>query len=323
MKDARRHQVSPNMRHMNASEQQPKTTRRSHRAAAGRKPVGRRIVKLGKREIVTEGIARPIFDDLFHHFMTVSWLRLFATLAVFFLTFDLLFGLLYYLVPGCIANLNPPGFAGAFFFSVETLATVGYGEMHPQTFYGHALAMIEIFVGLMSLALITGLMFARFSRPRARFLFTRNAVVRLISGRPTLLFRAANERQNVVQDASAQLHMLRDETTEEGYRIRRILDLPLLRSQHPAFALGWTIMHVIDDASPLNGETAESLATGRTVFVLSVNGTDENTGQMLMARSEYSCDDIRWNATFQDILEQAPDGTTHVDYGKFHDIDPL
>jgi inward rectifier potassium channel len=308
---------------MSASKHQSKSPRHSQKASTARKPVGRRIVKLGTREIVTEGIVRPIFHDLFHHFMTVSWPRLFATIAAFFLIFDLLFGFLYYLVPGCIANLNPPGFAGDFFFSVETLATVGYGEMHPQTFYGHSVAMIEIFVGLMSLALITGLMFARFSRPRARFLFTRNGVVRPIAGKSTLVFRAANERQNVVQDASARLHMLRDEITEEGYRIRRIIDLPLLRSQHPMFALGWTIMHVIDDASALSAETAESLSNTRAVFVLTVSGTDENTGQVLMARGEYSCDDIRWNATFHDILEKAPDGTIHVDYGKFHDIDPL
>jgi inward rectifier potassium channel len=295
----------------------------SYSRKAQRKPVGRRIVKLGNREVVTEGIVTPIFNDLFHHFMTVSWPRLFTTLGAFFLTFDLLFGFLYYLVPGCIANLNPPGFAGDFFFSVETLATVGYGDMHPATFYGHLIAMIEIFVGLMSLALITGLMFARFSRPRARFLFTKNAVVRPIGGKPTLIFRAANERQNIVQDASAQLRMLRDEVTEEGFRIRRIVDLPLLRSQHPMFTLGWTIMHVIDDASPLSSETAESLSTSRAAFILSLSGTDENTGQMLMARGEYSCDDIKWNATFRDILERAPDGTTHVDYGKFHDIEPL
>jgi inward rectifier potassium channel len=287
------------------------------------KTVGRRIVKLGSREIVTEGIVRPLFHDLFHHFMTVSWPRLFATLATFFLVFDLLFGFLYYLVPGCIANLNPPGFAGDFFFSVETLATVGYGEMHPETFYGHSVAMIEIFVGLMSLALITGLMFARFSRPRALFLFTKNGVVRPIAGKKTLIFRAANERQNVVQDASARLRMLRDDVTEEGFRIRRIADLPLLRSEHPMFALGWTIMHVIDEASPLSFETAESLARSRAVFVLSLSGTDENTGQTLMARAEYPCADIRWNSTFLDILEEAPDGSLHVDYGRFHDTEPL
>jgi inward rectifier potassium channel len=99
--------------------------------------------------------------------------------------------------------------------------------------------------------------------------------------------------------------------------------LPLLRSQHPMFTLGWTIMHVIDDESPLSTETAESLSNSKAVFVLSLSGTDENTGQTLMARSEYSCADIRWNATFRDILEEAPDGSIHVDYGKFHDIEPL
>jgi len=297
----------------------PPKSRRHHSASS----VVRRIDRVTAREVITHGIVRPIFHDLFHHFMTVSWPRLFGTLAAFFIVFDLLFGLLYYLVPGCIANLNPAGFAGDFFFSVETLATVGYGEMHPETFYGHSVAMIEIFVGLMSLALITGLMFARFSRPQARFLFTKNGVVRPVAGKPTLIFRAANERQNVVQEASARLRMLRDEITEEGYRIRRIIDLPLLRSQHPMFALGWTIMHVIDDASPLRSETAESLSNSKTAFILSLSGTDENTGQTLMARSEYSSADIRWHATFHDILEDGPDGTIHVDYTKFHDIEPL
>jgi inward rectifier potassium channel len=307
---------------MSASKHGPKSPP-DQRAAAARKPLGRRVIKLGTRKIVTEGIVRPLFHDLFHHFMTVSWPRLFATLAAFFLVFDVLFGLLYFLVPGCIANLSPPGFAGDFFFSVETLATVGYGDMHPQTFYGHSVAMIEIFVGLMSLALITGLMFARFSRPRARFLFSRNAVVRPIDGKLTLLFRTANERQNVVQDASARLSLLRDDVTVEGYRIRRIVDLPLLRSQFPLFALGWTIMHVIDDKSPLRGETPESLLNSQTVFVLSLSGTDENTGQTLMARGEYASADIRWNSTFHDILEQAPDGTLHIDYSRFHDTEPL
>jgi inward rectifier potassium channel len=261
--------------------------------------------------------------DLFHHFMTVSWPRLFATLATFFLCFDLVFGLLYHLLPGCIANVNPPGFAGDFFFSVETFATVGYGDMHPQTFYGHAVAMIEIFVGLMSLALITGLMFARFSRPQARFAFARNAVVRPIAGKRTLLFRTANERRNVIQDASARLHMLRDELTEEGFRIRRIVDVPLLRSQHPMFVLGWTIMHVIDHASPLSCESAESLLNSNAAFVLTLSGTDENTRQVLMARAEYSSADIRWNATFHDILEEAEDGKLHLYFSRFNEVEPL
>jgi inward rectifier potassium channel len=282
-----------------------------------------RRVKIGAREIITRGISRVVLHDLFHYFMTISWPQVFATIIGFFLIFDVLFGLLYHLVPGCIANLNPPGFAGAFFFSVETFATVGYGDMHPQTLYGHVVAMCEIFTGLMSLAFITGIMFARFSRPRARFLFSRNIVVRPLDGKLTMIIRAANLRQNVVQEASAQLRMLRDELTEENFRIRRVIDLPLVRSQHPMFVLGWTIMHVIDDSSPLVSETAESLHESAAGFVLSVSGTDETTGQVLMARAEYSSEDIRWNSAFHDIIEEAEDGTLHLDYSKFHDVEPL
>jgi inward rectifier potassium channel len=282
-----------------------------------------RRIRLGEREIITEGMHRAVFSDLFHYFMTVSWPQLFATFAAFFLSFDMLFGFLYYLAPGCIANLNPPGFAGAFFFSVETLATVGYGDMHPQTVYGHSVAMVEIFVGLMSLALITGLMFARFSRPRARIVFTKNIVVRPLDGCATLMIRSANLRQNVVQDASAHLYMLRDEVTQEGFQIRRVIDLPLIRSQHPMFVLGWTVMHPIDESSPLIEETAESLAVSGSAFVLCISGNDQSTGQMLTARAEYSHRDIRWDATFRDILEVAPDGTLHLDYTKFHELDSL
>jgi len=293
------------------------------KSTAGQNPVNVRRVKIGQREILTEGIRRVVIQDLFHHFMTITWPQLFATFAAFFLGFDTLFGFLYFLVPGCIANLNPPGFAGAFFFSVETLATVGYGDMHPQTLYGHTVAMIEIFVGLMSLALITGLMFTRFSRPRARFLFSKNLVVRPINHRRTLILRAANLRLNVVQDASARLYMTRNEVTPEGFRIRRVIDLPLLRSTQPMFNLGWTIMHVLDESSPLFLETADSLRKSEAGFVLNMSGTDDSTGQTLTTRAEYSERDIRWNATFRDILQEDAEGRLHIDYAKFDEVEPL
>lgn len=288
-----------------------------------RRPPGQRPIKIGARIILAQGLAGGGLQDLFHYFMTVSWPQLFATFGAFFLAFDLLFGFLYHLAPNCIANLNPPGFAGAFFFSVETLATVGYGDMHPQTFYGHSVAMLEIFVGLMSLALITGIMFARFSRPRARFLFSTLGVVRPVDGKRTLMFRAANARLNVVQDASAQLRMLRDDVTAEGLRLRRVVDLPLLRSQHPMFVLGWTIMHIIDEQSPLYGMDEGSLREAGAAFVLTVSGTDEHTGQVLMARAEYSYMDVRWNHAFVDMLEEGEDGTLRMDYAKFNDVASL
>jgi inward rectifier potassium channel len=148
-------------------------------------------------------------------------------------------------------------------------------------------------------------------------------VVRPIDGKSTLVVRAANLRQNVVQDASAQLRMMRDESSQENFRIRRVIDLSLVRSTHPMFMIGWTIMHVIDGASPLAGETAESLQQCKASFVLSLTGTDETTGQTLMSRAEYTYADIRWNMAFRDILEVSVDGSLHIDYAKFDDIVPL
>jgi len=147
--------------------------------------------------------------------------------------------------------------------------------------------------------------------------------VRPIDGQLTLMFRAANARLNVVQEASAQLRMMRDEITVEGFKIRRITDLALVRSQHPMFFLGWNIMHVIDASSPLQSETPESLGRSNAMFILTVGGTDDTTGQVLMARAEYVGEDIRWNHSYRDILERAPDGTLHIDYGKFHDVEPF
>ncbi len=298
-------------------------TTRTPRARHGahREP-WRRLV-LSNRTIVTHGLERRIWLDLYHYFMTVSWPRLFLTFGGFFFSFNMVFALLYFLVPGCIANRNPDGFWGDFFFSVETLATVGYGDMHPQTLFGHIVAGVEIFVGMMSIALMTGAMFARFSRPQARFLFAKVAVVRPMDGQTTLMLRAANARQNIVMEASAQLRLVRDSVTSEGYRIRRIHDLPLVRNQHPVFLLGWNVMHAIDETSPLKGETGETLARDNAIFLLTLSGTDETTGQVLMARHEYTSADIRWHHTFRDTLRVGEDGVPHFEYAHFHVTDPL
>jgi inward rectifier potassium channel len=195
--------------------------------------------------------------------------------------------------------------------------------MHPQSLATHAVSSVEIFLGIMSVALTTGAMFARFSRPRARFLFARTGIVRPIEGRPTLMFRAANARQNIIMEADARLRLMRDHVTPEGYRIRRIEDLPLVRSQHPVFLLGWNLMHVIDGASPLVGEDAQTLAAARAVFLLSLSGTDETTGQVLMARTEYGSGDVHWNHAYRDVLRTDAKGVEHLDYEHFHHVEPL
>ena len=284
---------------------------------------GRLIGSASGRQFITHGMRRRLLLDLYHLFMTVSWPVIFASFGAFFFLFNLLFAAVYSFQANDIANLDPAGYWGRFFFSVETLATVGYGDMHPQTAFAHIVAAIEIFVGLMSLALITGMMFARFSKPTARFVFARNAVVRPMNGALTLMLRAANARQNIVMEASAQLRLLRDEVTPEGVRFRRIQDLALTRNRHPVFLFGWTLLHVIDAASPLAGETMESLSAARAFLLLTVIGTDETTGQSLMARQEYPASAVRWNYTYVDILSTDGDGIDHFDYTRFDDIESL
>lgn len=184
----------------------------------------------------------------------VRWPTFFAVLALLFLLLNTLFATLYMLGAAPIANHFPEGFGGAFFFSVETLATVGYGDMHPQTVYVHWIATLEIFVGISSIALATGLIFARFSRPDAKIIFARYAIVRPLEGQMTLMVRAANGRQNVIAEARARLRILRQETTVEGYMLRKLHDLTLVRDQHPVFKLGWSLMHFIDESSPCSAK---------------------------------------------------------------------
>jgi inward rectifier potassium channel len=283
----------------------------------------RRPVVIGDRRVFTQGLPRRFWQDLYHLSMTIGWPAVFAALAAFFFTLNLLFASLYSLQAGSIANLNPPGFWGAFFFSIETSATVGFGDMHPQTIYGHAVASLEIFCSIVSIALITGVMFARFSRPRARILFAQPAVVRPLDGQPTLMLRAANARQNVIVEATAHLRLLRNEVTSEGFKLRRLLDLALVRDHNPIFLLGWTLMHVIDETSPLAGETHDSLTREDGMLILTMTGTDETTGQDVTARTVYPAKSLHWNHAFRDILSTDEDGVDLVDYSQFDQVVPL
>lgn len=244
---------------------------------------GRKIWS-GTRPVIAYGMPPLGWRDFYHRALTVSWPVFFLSLAVLFLLLNGGFATLYLLGHAPIANQSPAGFGGAFFFSVETLATVGYGDMHPQTVYAHLVATLEIFVGMSGIALATGLVFARFSRPQAKILFARYAIVRPLNGRMTLMVRAANARQNVIAEAQAKLRLMRVEGTHEGYSLRKIHDLPLVRNEHPIFLLGWNLMHVIDESSALFGETPESLAAREASLLITIEGSDETTAQVMQAR---------------------------------------
>ena len=298
-------------------------------AACQAEPPGRaarrgapRKLRLGSREVLVYGMPVRTWGDFYHSALTMRWPTFFASLAGVFMLLNGVFACLYLLGTAPIAHQYPDGFLGAFFFSVETLATVGYGDMHPQTIYAHIVATFEIFVGMSGVALATGLVFARFSRPRAMIMFARNVVVHPIEGRMTLMVRAANARQNVIAEAGAKLRLIRIETSSDGYRLRRIHDLKLVRDQHPLFTLGWNLMHVIDESSPLYGVTPEMLASQHATLHVVIEGSDESTAQIMQARYSWSDRHIRWQHRYVDLMSDA-DGVSTMDYTHFHDVVPF
>jgi inward rectifier potassium channel len=280
------------------------------------------VVKVGPREVETRGLKQGFWTDLYHRSMTVQWPIFFGSATLIFVLLNAAFAFFYFLGDEPVANVTGNSPLDLFYFSIETLATVGYGDMHPQTSYGHAVATAEIFTGMCFLAVMTGLIFARFSRPRARFIFAEHPVVTVRDGRPTLMIRMANARHNAISRATARLWLIRVERTLEGDQLRRFYELLLDRHEHPMFVLSWTLLHTIDKASPLHGATAANLAAADAALVLTVSGVDDSSAQQLHARRIYSADDIRWQHRYRDISSISPDGRFMLDYTKFHDVMP-
>lgn len=272
------------------------------------------------RQVTLLGVRKYDFSDFYHLILTLSWPQFFTVVFLFYLAVNSLFALAFLANPDSITNARPGSFTDALFFSIETLATVGYGHMYPQTMYGHTLASIEILVGIMIFAVVTGLAFARFSRPTARVIFSRNVVIDSFNGQPTLMLRAANRRKNQILEASASVSFVRDETTSEGQPFRRFYDLPLVRSRSPAFALTWTIMHTIDGSSPLHGMTQEALHDCTANLAVTITGLDETIAQPVHARHDYKALEILLGHRFVDLFVVGPDGDPQVDLRKIHDV---
>ena len=281
-----------------------------------------RIIRIGTREMEARGLTGGFWTDLYHRSMTVYWPVFFGSAALIFIVLNAVFAFFYYLGDRPIANAADDLQLSLFYFSIETLATVGYGDMHPQTNYGHLVATVEIFTGMCFLAVMTGLIFARFSRPRARFVFAEHPVVGVHQGQPTLMIRVANARNNTISQATARLWLFRLEYTAEGFQLRRYHELKLDRNEHPMFMLSWTLFHAIDESSPLHGMTDDDLAMSDAALALNVSGVDDSSAQHLYARQLYSQNDILWKYRYKDITSISAEGRLLIDYSKFHDVIP-
>jgi len=282
---------------------------------------GRFISREGRSNLVLLGLRRRVFEDFYAEWLRAKWSRIFTLVIVMYLAVNILFALAFYWSGG-IENARPGSFSDAFFFSVQTFATIGYGKLVPVNLAAHLLVTLESFCALIGLAMITGLMFAKFARPTARVLWSEQAVVAMLDGVPSLMFRVANMRGNQVVEARMRVGLLRSEVTEEGMSVRRMHDIRLVRPESAAFALSWLCVHPITKDSLLYGQTQESLKEGRTEIYCSLTGLDETFNQTIHSRHSYNADEIVWGRRFEDIIGPLPDGRMGVDYTRFHHTQP-
>jgi inward rectifier potassium channel len=271
--------------------------------------------------IVVVGARSTPFNDLYHHLLRAPWWLDLLALSGLFLLLNLLFAFAYTWVGG-IVGAEPGSLADHFFFSVQTMGTIGYGVMHPQSAGAEALVTAEVIVGVSLVALSSGILFAKFSVPRALMQFAEWATMSPFDGVPTLMFRLGNERASQIIEATVRVVVVRTEHTAEGMLFYRMRDLRLARERSPAIARSWTIMHTVDASSPLYGDTPETLARDDAEFILTVVGIDEASAQNIHARHTYEHDRIRWGARHADMLSERPDGSLQLDMREFHRVVP-
>ena len=273
----------------------------------------------GDNSVVTVGLKQSPWADFYHTSMVVSWPRFLIALAASFVALNFVFAALYALGRDPVANARPGEFSDLFFFSVETLSTTGYGDMHPQSFYGHIVATVEIFVSLVATAAGTGLIFARFSRPRARLIFARNPVVARHDGVDTLMLRVVNARDSFISETTAKLWMLGPAVSAEGRRFTGFVPMRLTKSENPAFAMSWTLFHPLDEASPIYGRSPEDLIADDVHFIVSLSGLDDTSSQSVHARQVCKAADVRWGHEFIDMISRDEAGHRHIDFSKVHE----
>jgi inward rectifier potassium channel len=284
------------------------------------KPPAATYPRLGSTRLNYRGLPRNGWRDAYHVLLTMPLAAFFAVMGGAFLTLNTLFAVLYLLDPGGLNGARPGSFFDAFFFSVQTLGTLGYGVISPRSLYCNLIVTAETFVGLFNLAIATGLLFARISRPTARIMFTQRCVVADFEGAPTLMFRAANRRRNLVVEAEVSVSLLHDVVSEHGGMMRRFDDLTVLRARSPLFFMTWTVMHKIDETSPLFGETVDSLLAKKAEILVVMKGLDETFVSTIHARTSYTPDEIVWGMRMADLFTTDTQGKLVIDFRRFHEI---
>ena len=281
------------------------------------------LIRSGQIEFVKINTERE-WRDVYQWLLGLTWSPFVVVAVAICVLINLFFAALYAIGGDCVSGMKPGSFLEAFFFSVQTLATVGYGHLYPQTLYGDIVSTIEIICGLFFLAVLTGLVFVRFSRPSARIVFSNCLVIAPFNGRPTLMARVANLRNYNMVEAEFRILFNRDEPLPEtGEMFRHFYQLKLNFDRIIAFPAALTLRHTIDEHSPLHGQTIESLQRARAIFMISVVGIETVIPASVQTYRDYTAAEIQFNRRFVDIYTEDATGRLTVDYARINDTEPV
>lgn len=281
----------------------------------------------GSANIIRAGVAKGLVSNTFHDLITMSWQRFLWVVVFLYLVVNIVFASLYLLAGienlGIVPSDNLfTDFMEAFFFSTQSLTTVGYGRVNPQGMFANILASIESLCGLMTLALATGLLYGRFSRPSFNFVYSPNMLIAPYKPENHgLMFRFANTRKTQLLDNEVQITMSFDEEDDKGNLIKRYRTLDLELPKVVIFTLSWTVVHPINDKSPLYGLSNADLEEMNAEFLVFYKATDEATSQVIFARYSYLYHELVWGAKFKQATDRADDGRLRIDYTKIGDYD--
>ncbi len=279
---------------------------------------------MAKRAAVDDGIvvvgARSYpLRDAYHSLLRMRWSGVLAVIATLYLVANLVFAAGYTLTGG-IHGARPGSLRDAFFFSVQTLGTMGYGTMAPSSTLANGLVVAESIAGVVLTALATGIVFTRFSQTRGELVFTSRICISPMNGIPTVAMRVGNDRASAIVDAVVRVVVTRTEKTLEGVTFYRMLDLKLVRDRAPVLSRSWTILHTIDEESPLWGLTPETAAEDDVELYVNITGTDDTSLQPVHGRRRYLNDALAWGARPADVLSDLPDGRVQLDVRAFDDV---
>lgn len=272
-------------------------------------------------DVVRVGVHDAMWSDLYHHALTASWVAFVGWAFLAYVLINLAFALLYAIAPGEVSGPHAPDLADLFFFSVQTLSTIGYGVWSPTGTWTNSVVSIEALLGMMINALATGAVFARIARPKARIMFSNQAVISDENGVSALCIRLANCRRSVILSLDVEVALSRLTVTADGHLERQFEPLLLVQAHVPVLRFAFVLAHVITETSPLHQHSLKELDSEEAEIVVTVTGTDEAMGQTVFARTAYAFDRVLWNHRFVDIVHTRPNGGIAVDYSRFHDTE--